>query len=72
MYILANGREVTTTDIVDALSQGRAGIIDDAGVHKLVLHVTPLEFDSVYFICGTPFLVVKPANREEALAAAYF
>lgn len=72
MYILATGREVTTTDIVDALIQGRAGIINEHGVRRLVLHVIPLTFDSIYLICGKPFLVVKPANREAALAAAYF
>lgn len=72
MYMLANGKEVTATDIVDALIQHRAGIINDGGVNKLVLHVTQLEFDSMYFVGGRKFVVTKPINREAALAAAYF
>ena len=48
MYMLANGKEVTATDIVDALTQGRAGLIHDNGIKLLVLHVIPITFDS----CG--------------------
>ena len=72
MYMLANGKEVTATDIGDALTQGRAGLINDNGIKLLVLHVIPITFDSIYIVCGKRFLVTKPASKEEALAAAYF
>ena len=70
--MLANGKEASKTAIVDAYMQGRAGIICCDGANKLILHIIPLIFDSVYFINGKEFLVMQPSSIECALEAAYF
>lgn len=72
MYMLANGKEVSKTAIVDAYMQGKAGIICCNGTNQLILHITPLAFNSMYFVNGKEFLVMQPSDIECALEAAYF
>ena len=74
MYLLINGKEVTKAQIVRAVREGRAALIDSNGVAALAIHTEPLKFDELYYVSGTEVKIEiqKPSNVSEALEAAYF
>ena len=74
MYLLINGKEVTKAQIVRAVREGRAALIDSNGVAALAIHTEPLKFDELYYVSGrkAAIEIQRPSNINEALEAAYF
>ena len=74
MYILINGKEVTRAQIIRAVREGRAALVDSNGTMALAVHTEPLNFDDLYYISGreAKIEIQKPSNMNEALEAAYF
>ena len=74
MYLLINGKEVTKAQIVRAVREERAALIDSNGVAALAIHTEPLNFNELYYISGreAAIEIQRPSNINEALEAAYF
>ena len=59
MYLLINGKEVTKAQIVRAVREGRAALIDSNGVAALAIHTEPLKFDELYYVSPTKIQIIR-------------